>query len=122
MSEEVSIPLLRELIARGAHAPEQSLQETPNDSAQDPVVDSAEHDDEIELEYHAALQQIQAEQQEIEFDTIESEPERLKNDPANEQATDNRKLLIDEEIRHILDRHMAAAYREIIELIRQKSF
>ena len=118
MSEEVSIPLLRELIQRGADAPEPSLPQSLNDSDQPTALEITEYDDEIEQEFHAALQQIQAEQQEIAFDEIEAATAEQTGQSSKPIEPE---LAIDVEIRNILDRHMAEAQQEIIELIKRKT-
>jgi hypothetical protein len=131
MSTQNTIPLLREVIHRG---------EVPSDEIE--IIESAdgaagivfeqsesEHgknsandhfdEDVIEQEYHAALQQIQVEQQEIEFDTPTSD-EWL---PAKGETTPSpgvKELLVEEEIRMILERHMDNAYQDILKLISHK--
>lgn len=126
MSEADNIPLLRELIQRGHNAgdarktslPEETLNVVDKESKDDSV--HFHSDDEIEQQYHAALQEIQASQQALELQWEESDDEDKEPNQQLDPAPDIRELLIDEEIRMILQRHMDRAYEEIIRLISHK--
>jgi len=140
MSEADNIPLLRELIQRGQHSTDARntgpQADTINDALDKEPKDESVHfhsDDEIEQQYHAALQEIQASQQALELQWEDSDddedkepdyqPDQQRDQQPDEQldpAPDIRELLIDEEIRMILQRHMDRAYEEIITLISHK--
>ena len=131
MSAQNTIPLLREVIQRG-QLPDDEI-DILNRAAGDIEFDvddridaldegaAGKHLDEehIEQEYHNALQQIQAEQQAIEFDAPTSD-ELTPAEAEIDSAPNVQELLIDEEIRMILERHMDKAYQEIIKLISHK--
>ncbi len=122
MSDDASIPLLREVIRRGPALSQSEAEDIELvDISDDDAASTELHGDEIEREYHNALQEIQASQMEIDLDALpdeigQSQPptDTLDSEP------DVQELLIDEEIRTILDRHMDAAYREILQLISHK--
>lgn len=97
MSKELQIPLLKELISRG-----------------EPEVGDLEihttDDDQIEISY--------AEPEHIDI----SKPEpidlsELENDDHMEDFSSIQELLIEEEVRMILDKHIENAYEEIIRLV-----
>ncbi len=123
MSDESPIPVLREVIRRGASLPPATEKDVGVTHASDEDMDAANelHGDEIEREYHSALREIQASQMEIDLDAL---PDEIgQSQPPGDtldSAPDIQELLIDEEIRSILDRHIDAAYRDILQLINHK--
>ena len=104
MSQELQIPLLTDLIARGGVT-------QPEPDAQ--------------MDYPAS------ENQELQFDADDEEPvvhapDALQREAYREDESDGadyhsvQELLIEEEIRLILDKHMDQAYAEIIRLINHR--
>ncbi len=97
MSKEFQIPLLKELIARG--------------EAQTGDLEISTADDhQIELPHNSPEH----------FDISGPEPidlAELENDDHLDDFSSVQELLIEEEVRMILDKHMENAYEEIIRLI-----
>lgn len=96
MSDDIQIPLLENLIQKGQteDLPAQALDENPD------------IDFEVgETEHHS---------NQADFPTAGSSDEFS-------YETNSRELIIDEEIRTILDKHMDLAYEEIIRLLHQKT-
>ncbi len=83
----------------------------PSDSALTRLDETA-----IERQYRLSLEQIQNDQQQINITPGTAGEESA----LPELEPDVRELLVDEEIRQILDRHMDNAYREIIALLSHK--
>jgi hypothetical protein len=97
MSKELQIPLLRELISRGK-------------SEDGDLEISTADDDQIEIPHDPPDH----------FDISKPEPidlAELENDDNMEDFSSLQELLIEEEVRMILDKHMENAYEEIIRLI-----
>jgi hypothetical protein len=100
MSKELQIPLLKELISRGEPEPGDLLIEADDEPQIDPPGHSANHDD-ISRPEPVDLSE-------------------LENDESLEDFSSIQELVIEEEVRTILDKHMENAYEEIIRLIHHR--
>ena len=104
MNDEIEIPLLNDLIQAGETVAESSKQSVKS------------HKESLEYELPKRSDaDFNTENEEIEEPTTET-----KDQDDLEQVNSIHELLIDEEIRQILDRHMDEAYEEIIRLVNHR--
>ena len=101
MIDESKIPLLEDLVSRG---------QLELDSDHAPVDNDEHHDIEIEQDDEAPAN--------LEADEPATKPERTRDELTDDPSL--RELIIDEEIRMILDKHMDKAYEEIVRLLNHK--
>jgi len=99
MIDESKIPLLEDLVSKGQ-------METDDD----PAMSGPDEDLDISTEEEEITEDIQP----SETTAIEHKKDELEDDASL------RELIIDEEIRMILDKHMDKAYEEIIRLLNHK--
>ena len=99
MIDESKIPLLEDLVSKGQ-------METDDD----PAMSGPDEDLDISTEEEEIAEDIQP----SETTAIEHKKDELEDDASL------RELIIDEEIRMILDKHMDKAYEEIIRLLNHK--
>ena len=101
MSDDLKIPLLDNLVSKG------QLEQEP------------EHP--VSFDENSALE-IEPDSDEVVEVEAETEGENSSNEIPEELSNDTsvQELLIDEEIRMILDKHMDNAYEEIIRLLNHK--
>ena len=101
MSQELQIPLLKDLIKKG-----EALEQMEQDQAE------------------AGAEEIEQEAEVLQLDQIAPADDipNLSLDDSIEDSgyTSVQELLIEEEVRRILDRHMDHAYEEILHLINHK--
>jgi hypothetical protein len=98
MSQELQIPLLHELISRG-ETDASDLHFTASDHDQIDIVDETHDPDDISRPEPVTLSELE------------------NDDFLGEDFNSVQELLIEEEVRMILDKHMENAYEEIIRLI-----
>ena len=125
MNDELNIPLLEDLVSRG----QIDSDENP------PQMDSNEHhevefvEEEIRVEDSVAQKVARQEQEFLEnlpdeiLPLVDTPPPTQTAADTRDELSDDasvRELLIDEEIRMILDKHMDKAYDEIIRLLNNK--
>lgn len=104
MNDEIEIPLLQDLIQVG-----ETVTQPPNHSPED---------DQAGLEYE--LPKRSDADFKPETEQAEKTPVEIEERDDLEQINSIHELLIDEEIRQILDRHMDEAYEEIIRLVNHR--
>ena len=104
MSKDLQIPLLHDLIEKGPNVVSDDLPEYPTNE---------HHDLEIAADEIAGDTETQ---EAVDTDTTEQPVE----DSGDGSFNSIQELLIEEEIRIILDKHMDHAYEEIIHLINHK--
>jgi hypothetical protein len=97
MSQDQQIPLLHELISRG-ESENRDLQFSASDNEQIDITEETYDPDDISRPEPVALAE-------------------LENDDLPDDFTSVQELLIEEEVRMILDKHMENAYEEIIRLV-----
>lgn len=109
MSKELQIPLLHDLIAKGG---------VDNASSSESVNDN-EHAD-LQIEQQVPFEEPAHHETPSHSATSHAEQTETENDDHIEDYTSLQELLIEEEIRMVLDKHMDAAYEEIVRLINHK--
>lgn len=108
MNDEPNIPLLKDLVSRGQVEPQENHLQ----------VDSNKN-----LSIEITADEIEFKEELPDEITADSESQKEINQPASDELIDDasvRELIIDEEIRMILDKHMDKAYEEIICLLKHK--
>lgn len=110
MTDHLNIPLLQDLVSKGQ----------PDINPEQQHLDSDENQSlEIEQEEMAFNESLQNGTQPGEENALIQPPIPAKPDNLSDDAS-VRELIIDEEIRMILDKHMDNAYEEIIRLLNHR--